>query len=132
MDSVNVFDRMIGQVFDEVFISASEDELYFVNDQMRVTFYHTQDCCEQVYIEDVVGDLRDLVGMPILLAESVTHKDETPEGLQEPSAWDESYTWTFYKFATNRGSVTVRWYGSSNGYYSESVDWSIEGSEYED
>ena len=75
---------------------------------------------------DVVGDLKDLIGNPILLAEKVVSSD-TPEDLDlawltlnEPS---DSYTWTFYKLSTIIGSVTIRWLGESNGYYSESVNF---------
>lgn len=77
---------------------------------------HYDDCCEHVSIESITGDLTDLEGSPITLAE---------ENNNGPETGDESYTWTFYKLATNKGYVDIRWYGSSNGYYSESVDFEI-------
>lgn len=73
--------------------------------------------CVEVTVEDVVGDWSDLIGSPLLLVEETigSHDPEADGG--------ESYTWTFYRFATVKGYVTVRWYGESNGYYSETVDF---------
>ena len=84
--------------------------------------WHQQDCCESVTIEDINGDLEDLVGHPILLAEEVTHENENPKDITPPE-YQDSFTWTFYKLSTIKGSVTIRWYGESNGYYSEAVSF---------
>lgn len=98
--------------------SLDGNELVFVfTDGTALVFYHKQDCCECVHIEDIEGDLNDLIGTPLLKAEVVSNTD--------PGAY-ESATWTFYKFATAKGYVTVRWYGTSNGYYSEEVDQRLE------
>lgn len=79
---------------------------------------HDQDCCEAVYIEDVTGDLQDLVGSPITMADESFSSDLPPP---EARFTDESSTWSFYRIATAKGYVTIRWYGTSNGYYSETA-----------
>lgn len=82
--------------------------------------YHSQDCCERVSIEDVCGDVNDLLNSPILLAEEET-SDEDPIDVDKEYHW--SYCWTFYKLSTFKGDVTIRWYGESNGYYSVCVNF---------
>ena len=100
----------------------SDEILFRLADGRTFKMFHGQDCCEQVDIEDIIGDVNDLIGMPFTMAEEVTHQDETPDGVDPPEHPD-SYTWTFYKLATVKGYVTIRWLGESNGYYSESVDF---------
>ena len=109
-------ENMVGKVFTSVTQDGSE--MVFKNDTELFRFYHYQDCCESVYIESIVGDLSDLEGEPLLIAEEVS--GEIPE--PKEGEYIESRTWTFYKFATRKGYVDVRWLGESNGYYSESVD----------
>lgn len=91
---------------------------FFCSDGTKYVMNHEQDCCESVYLEDVCGDKEDLLNSPILLAEEVKNADGP--ALNE---YEESWTWTFYKLATIKGTVTLRWYGTSNGYYSEDVDF---------
>ncbi len=108
-------ESMVGKIFTSVRGGVGSGEMVFENATERFVFFHSQDCCESVDINDIVGDLEDLVGEPLLIAEQVS-------GATEPDVEHyESYTYTFYKFATRKGYVDVRWLGESNGYYSEGV-----------
>ncbi len=113
---------LVGQVLTEVRKQdgSDGDEILFVTDEgSQYKMYHRQDCCESVGLEDVVGDFEDLLNTPILVADERCDTGSPKPGNYE----DESSTWTFYTFRTIKGSVDLRWYGSSNGYYSESVDF---------
>lgn len=92
---------------------SSEEIIFKFSDGTFAKFYHEQDCCEHVEVDDICGDVEDLIGSPIITAREAESSCETEYG---------SETATFYEFATNKGSVTVRWIGRSNGYYSERVD----------
>ncbi len=116
---------LIGKTLTEVTGMKGGAEIVFTaSDGTKYIMHHNQDCCEAVWIEDIVGDLEDLVGAPITKA-SVDVSDEEIRTTNRASLMrsDESQTWTFYNLATIKGYVTIRWYGTSNGYYSESVDF---------
>lgn len=98
---------LVGLTF--VRIQSDEYTLIFHTLDGRVfRMTHQQECNEDVRLEDIVGDLDDLVGAPLVRAEKRSSQKEDAYG-----------TWTFYEFATIRGSVTIRWYGESSGYYSD-------------
>ena len=116
------FSSIVGKTFKTV-VNEDNDRIKFTTEEgEEFLMHHSQDCCESVTIEDIAGDLADLVGVPILSAETAS-SEERPVDLPEPEYADDSTTWTFYRISTIRGTVVIRWFGSSNGYYSESVDF---------
>lgn len=139
----NGIEQLIGKTLTKIVGGKEDEELFFHTECGRVyKMYHQQSCCEGVCIDDIIGDFKDLIGTPILVAEEVVSEDEPPiTGLtpeqyaahkelnydpdKETHDGDDSHTWTFYKLATGKGWVDIRWYGSSNGYYSESVDFEV-------
>lgn len=105
---------LVGKILSNV-EQISDDEIIFTeNTGRKWKMHHCHSCCESVTIESIVGDLQDLVDSEIVVAEEVTETGEKEY---------DSFTWTFYKFATRKGYVDIRRYGTSNGYYSESVDF---------
>ena len=96
--------------YDELYIHLSNGAIY--------KQHHQQDCCESVSIDDIEGDLDDLIGCRLLQAE-----ESTSDATKTHEGYEDSATWTFYKLATRKGYVTIRWFGTSNGYYSECADF---------
>lgn len=97
-----------------------EDAIIFtLEDGSKYAIYHRQSCCENVYIDDICGELADLVGSPI------SHAYESTNSEDPKFDFHESFTWTFYRIGTLQGSVTIKFYGSSNGYYSESASFNV-------
>jgi hypothetical protein len=133
--------ELVGKTLKDVYRDRENESIFFLTgDGTGYVMYHSQSCCENVTIESIVGDLQDLVGTPILVAEERTHtnldgvQSGTVPDLIWITAWKAKHedhytpilggeTWTFYTFRTIKGSVDIRWCGSSNGYYSESVDF---------
>lgn len=114
---------LLGKTLTEV-ERVGDEEIYFTTAEgEKYVMYHEQDCCENVVIESIVGELADLVGSPITMAEEVSNYDGGSRDEIQDYWSSDSYTWTFYKLATVKGYVDIRWYGTSNGYYSESVDF---------
>jgi hypothetical protein len=119
IEKLSPLEELLGKTMASVTRNGDESIDFEAVTGERWQMYYEPDCCASCTIEDVVGDLQDLVGAPIAMAEESTNSDEP---LKDPSGYvDESFTWTFYKLATVKGYVTIRWYGSSNGYYSETA-----------
>lgn len=123
------FSALIGKTLTEARNIDNKRIVFICDDGSEYALWHSQDCCESVYVDDISGDLSDLVGSPILVAEErASHAAEgapLPDDVPANATRDsESNTWTFYTLRTIKGTVDIRWHGTSNGYYSESVDFS--------
>lgn len=110
-------DDLLGKTI--IDISGAEEGNDFIlfecSDGSKYLMLHFKDCCESVDINDICGDIDRLIGHPILQAQETTHDGQDD--------YHDSFTWTFYNLGTVKGYVTIKWYGTSNGYYSERVDF---------
>ena len=111
--------ELIGEVLTHIDTDEENNEIMLTTKSGRIIkIFHYQNCCEYVSIEDTDGNWHDLIGKVIIEA---TH-DEFEKGEPEPEYPDYSWTRTSLKFVVDDATVISKWIGSSNGYYSETVD----------
>lgn len=75
--------------------------------------YHEQECCESVFLKDITGDLDFLINEKILKIEEISN--------QEGEMYSTE-TWTFHRISTFNNTISLCWYGESNGFHSEGVN----------
>ena len=110
--AINI-DQIKGMTITAVVYKESDESLHIHLNTHVLEMIHHQDCCESVYLADVVGSFEDLIGYPRL---------EVSESIVNTNSEDYSSTASYYNFKTVKASVQLRWVGESNGYYSETLD----------
>ena len=111
-NSINI-EQLTGMTITAVVYKETNESLLIHLNTHVLEMIHHQDCCETVYLADVVGSFEDLIGYPLL---------EVSESIVDIATEDMSSTASYYNFRTIKASVQLRWVGESNGYYSETVD----------
>ena len=110
--AINI-DKIKGMTITAVVYKETDESLLIHLNTHVLEMIHHQECCESVYLADVVGSFEDLIGYPLL---------EVTESIVNADSEDMSSTASYYNFKTVKASVQLRWVGESNGYYSEAVN----------
>lgn len=110
----------------QIFSILNED-----SNEYKLIFYHEQDCCEYVRLVDFKGTFDHSVSwfeLNLTKIEIQKTKTEFPEKYKDYIAEGESYTFTTVKFLNEKSEVMYQsdWLGSSNGYYNECVQYTLE------
>ena len=110
-------EQLTGMAITAVIYKEDNESLLIHLNTHVLEMIHYRDCCETVYLADVVGNFEDLIGYPLLeVSESIVNIE---------SAEYESTTASYYNFKTVKANVQLRWVGESNGYYSETVNCNL-------
>lgn len=85
-------------------------ELVFVCDSGNCyEMKHTKTCCEEVFVEDGMYAIENLIGGKLISAE-VASNTEDEYGTDIDGS---ELKWTYYKFKTAKGYCDLRWMGST-------------------
>jgi len=110
------FSTLQGLELVKISLNADLSEVTFHTTAGTYILLHNQECYESVYLVDGHEELARFKGT-IVLAEEYSNRVIPPMDMYE-----SSWTWTFYKIATEYDYAVLRFYGCSNGYYSERVN----------
>ena len=119
----NDFFTLKGQTIRKI-IALNTGSLKIFTDKYKYHLYHEQDCCENVRLVKIIGDIDNILNEEIIFAEE-------DAGANDPDwhtgyNYDDHHTWTKFVLGTKNANVEFWFLGESNGYYSEHISIKIE------
>lgn len=84
-----------------------------------IAISHEQNCCEGFTVVDDGGDLKEQLAS---LEDQIVVEAELATNEEIDKGCDDVEQWSFYKIRTMTTSITFRFMGTSNGYYSMTPD----------
>lgn len=102
------FNILKGKIFNKIIVDDNQI-FFYCDDNIVYKLYDANNSGSE--LESIVGDLEDLINNPILSAEEIKNEDSKFNCM----------IWTFYKLATIKGYVDIRWQGSNDGLYADEV-----------
>lgn len=113
------FSVLKGLVLESFEEARGPDEIRIQASGKKFRMFHDQDCCETVDIESIhfvpESGKAKMIGETILDAVEYTMLDKRSD--------EGEGTYTYYTLRTDSVTITIRWWGTSNGYYSEEADF---------
>lgn len=112
--------ELIGKTFYE--IKKRGDNISFTDMEGTVykfNSYHSG--FSETFLEDIEGELSDLANSKIIIAEMVKKTENYNSDLKRASPYYDYSQWVFYKFATLKGYVTIKWRCEASANYSSEV-----------
>lgn len=98
------------------------DECEITTDKNKYRLIHHQDCCESVSLEKQIGEISNLIGEKITLAEEEYVNDD-PDWYEKPEYREDSFTWSNYYLEAGGHRLELYFLGESNGYYCETMEF---------
>jgi hypothetical protein len=112
-------EELVGKKIVDLAENHEGDLTFTMSDGSIYEMGYVPDCCATCVVESGLDDLKAMIGQKLVAVTEDSSK-ETPADVKQEYT-PESQTWTFYTFRSNKATAQLRWFGSSNGYYSESV-----------
>lgn len=117
----NIFEKVVGKTVGNIEYSGCDEVDFQFTDGYSLRFYHSQDCCETVEVEKIEGAVFSEVKGKVIKS-FLEEVDVETIGVHCDSKTKTLYTITFESGEV----ITILWVGTSNGYYSENVDYILE------